>query len=141
MLRVTVELIPSYGGPRKKLAVAEIANVGGGARVGDYDARFYGGKPFEDYKGFGPGDLVCTGKVHGYERLTRNVFDLVALALQAAGFGTSEVRYTGRCEARCEGRNEAREPHACPFKSEIRNDDQTTCTCCKDCTHECAMDV
>lgn len=33
------------------------------------------------------------------------------------------------------------EPHTCPFKSDINGDDTTLCTCCKECTHQCAMDI
>ena len=50
----------------------------------------------------------------------------------------AELHLNCACE-RCEA-NEANEPHACPFKSEINNDD-TECTCCNECTHECAMDI
>lgn len=31
-------------------------------------------------------------------------------------------------------------PHACPFKREIHDDD-SLCTCCDACAHECAMDI
>lgn len=34
----------------------------------------------------------------------------------------------------------AKAPHACPFKQEI-NDDETLCTCCADCEHECMMEI
>jgi len=37
--------------------------------------------------------------------------------------------------------NELAEPHPCPFKSEIYDDEETMCTCCPDCAHECAMDI
>lgn len=37
--------------------------------------------------------------------------------------------------------NEAAELHPCPFREEIYDDDEFTCRCCDDCTHECAMDI
>lgn len=82
MIRVTVELLPAYGGPRKVLAVAEIANVGGTPYLGDYDARFYGGEPFCSYERLGPEHLVGTSKVNEYPRRTANVWSLVAKALR-----------------------------------------------------------
>ena len=42
------------------------------------------------------------------------------------------------CE-RC-GKNPASEPHPCPFQSDVYDND-TECTCCDECTHECAMDI
>lgn len=30
--------------------------------------------------------------------------------------------------------------HTCPFAMEIHNDDDQ-CNCCRDCEHECAMDI
>ncbi len=36
---------------------------------------------------------------------------------------------------------EAREPHPCPFKSDVRGDDTTLCRCCKECERECLMDI
>lgn len=41
---------------------------------------------------------------------------------------------------RC-GKNEATDPHTCPYKSEINDDDETLCTCCADCTTECAYEI
>lgn len=39
-------------------------------------------------------------------------------------------------------KNEDTEAHACPYQSEINdNDDENYCACCKDCEHECAMDI
>lgn len=43
------------------------------------------------------------------------------------------------CE-RCE-KGTKQPPHSCPFKAEINNDELSQCTCCKECMHECAMDV
>lgn len=83
MLRITVELVPSWGGPRKTIAVAEICNVGGDHETGVYDARFYGGEPFVDRDRFGPEDLVLTSKVYGHDRQHENVWRLVGKALKA----------------------------------------------------------
>lgn len=33
------------------------------------------------------------------------------------------------------------EPHTCPYKSDVNNDNETLCRCCGSCAHECAMDV
>lgn len=37
--------------------------------------------------------------------------------------------------------NLATEPHTCPYKSDVDNDNETLCTCCAHCEHECAMDI
>jgi hypothetical protein len=37
--------------------------------------------------------------------------------------------------------NEEADPHTCPFRAEINDDNETECSCCEDCTHECAMDI
>jgi len=39
------------------------------------------------------------------------------------------------------GINPATESHPCPYQQDINNDDAFECTCCEDCTHECAMDI
>ena len=31
--------------------------------------------------------------------------------------------------------------HPCPYKSDVHDDEETLCNCCKECTHECAEDV
>jgi hypothetical protein len=36
----------------------------------------------------------------------------------------------------CKG--EAQAPHTCPYLSEINDDEETLCTCCKYCEQECA---
>ena len=36
---------------------------------------------------------------------------------------------------------EAEEPHPCPLRSELGNDDETLCNCCDTCKYDCAMDV
>lgn len=47
---------------------------------------------------------------------------------------------TKKCE-RCKV-NDAEEPHACPYAQEIGGStDEEYCTCCADCTYECARDI
>lgn len=48
-----------------------------------------------------------------------------------------EPRLCAKCK-----QNPATEPHQCPYAAEIAgNEDPEYCTCCSDCTRECAMDV
>lgn len=49
------------------------------------------------------------------------------------------VRFLTMC-SRCEKHPQG-EAHPCPYLEEIRDDHVTTCDCCDECTHECAMDV
>ena len=44
-----------------------------------------------------------------------------------------------KCE-KCD-KNPASEPHPCPYAEEIDDDHTTLCTCCDECTEECAMDI
>lgn len=37
--------------------------------------------------------------------------------------------------------NPAQAAHPCPFREDILGDEDTQCTCCDDCAHECAMDI
>lgn len=39
------------------------------------------------------------------------------------------------------GKNPADSEHTCPFRSDVYNDNETMCSCCSDCRHECAMDI
>ncbi len=39
----------------------------------------------------------------------------------------------------CENARE--EPHACPFKVDVKNDESTLCRCCKECTYQCGRDI
>ena len=32
-------------------------------------------------------------------------------------------------------------PHACPYDSDVNDDASMACTCCKDCTSECADSI
>ena len=49
--------------------------------------------------------------------------------------------YAGTECSSCGNYNGSAELHACPYQSEINNDDSDCCNCCRDCEHECAMDV
>lgn len=35
----------------------------------------------------------------------------------------------------------AEEPHSCPYSEEINDDYEKQCNCCKQCRHECLMDI
>jgi hypothetical protein len=37
--------------------------------------------------------------------------------------------------------NEAEPEHTCPYASEIYDDEETLCTCCEQCSYQCAMDI
>ncbi len=41
----------------------------------------------------------------------------------------------------CKCGNTSEELHPCPYKQEMCEDENTLCNCCKDCQHECCMDV
>lgn len=35
----------------------------------------------------------------------------------------------------------SKEPHECPFQTEVNDDHAFKCTCCPDCKHECLWDT
>jgi len=37
--------------------------------------------------------------------------------------------------------NPAAEPHPCPYKKEINDDETTLCNCCEECKRECIDDI
>lgn len=41
----------------------------------------------------------------------------------------------------CERDAEFIEPHTCPFREDVNDDYEYTCTCCPYCTQECAEDI
>jgi len=41
----------------------------------------------------------------------------------------------------CDGKGIAEDSHTCPFAEEIRDDHDSECNCCKECTYQCAMDI
>jgi len=75
MIRVTVELVSAVQPSRSRiLGVAEIANVGGDARLGDYTVELVSGATKE---------LWRSGVVRGFPRLVRGPWDLLYCALAA----------------------------------------------------------
>lgn len=52
---------------------------------------------------------------------------------------TVQAAIASKCE-RC-GKEAGREPHSCPYKSEINDDSETLCTCCWDCQVECSDNI
>ena len=44
-------------------------------------------------------------------------------------------------EEPCKCGEEAAEEHTCPFASDVWGDDATLCTCCEECSYQCAMDI
>lgn len=48
-----------------------------------------------------------------------------------------DVMNDGMCKC---GKNPSTEPHQCPFQIEIYERDDL-CTCCSECTDDCAMDI
>lgn len=44
-------------------------------------------------------------------------------------------------EEKCDCGNDGEPLHICPLKEEIHGDDESLCNCCKDCEHECLMDI
>jgi hypothetical protein len=41
---------------------------------------------------------------------------------------------------KCSCGNDAEEEHTCPYAEELHGD-ETLCTCCYECQHQCAMDI
>lgn len=41
----------------------------------------------------------------------------------------------------CKCGKQGQEPHTCPYAVDIHDDSETTCNCCRNCSHECAMDI
>lgn len=48
----------------------------------------------------------------------------------------NDVELCKRCQ-----RNPASEPHTCPYGEEIGGDYESECTCCPECTKQCAYDI
>lgn len=47
----------------------------------------------------------------------------------------------GGCGGRSSCKNAPVEEHTCPYAEDINGDHETLCTCCEDCTRECADDI
>jgi hypothetical protein len=58
-----------------------------------------------------------------------------------AGWDAVFARKCGRGYSYACGNPASAEPHACPFKGEVHEDNTTLCNCCATCTRECADDV
>ena len=41
-------------------------------------------------------------------------------------------------DCQCE---ESYDEHTCPYREDIDGDSESLCTCCAECTNECAMDI
>ena len=41
----------------------------------------------------------------------------------------------------CKCGNLAKEMHTCPFRSDVNNDNEFLCNCCKECKYQSAMDI
>ena len=55
-------------------------------------------------------------------------------------YGPIKVIETVKCQS-C-GKNEGtNDLHSCPYNSDINNNDTPCCNCCKECCHQCAMDI
>lgn len=79
MLRVTLELLPFSGGPRKVLGGVDIGNVEEhGREVCSYRAKISGGSSTKDGENPGPSEVM----VRRYDRATPSVWTLVAEALR-----------------------------------------------------------
>jgi len=39
------------------------------------------------------------------------------------------------------GHNRKENEHTCPYAEEMNDDHESLCNCCRECTHECAMDI
>ena len=50
----------------------------------------------------------------------------------------TEISNCGGCRG-C--KNPPQEEHSCPYQADVNNDEEYQCTCCEDCTHECAMEI
>lgn len=44
-------------------------------------------------------------------------------------------------ENTCKCGGEGEEDHSCPYQEDINDDYETKCNCCRECRHECAMDI
>ena len=92
MLVVKVELHSAIDGRIETLGEMVIANDGTGTNTkGNYDSYVIrkGAKLYETMRRIYRGDAnpVRKGKVEGYSRISRPVWDLVALALKNMGYG------------------------------------------------------
>ena len=84
MIVVTVHLASAVTGDVTELARAYIDNTGGTAQLGNYRVRTLRGRSSE---AFAKGIVQRTGHVERHPRLREHVWNLVAKALVATGYG------------------------------------------------------
>lgn len=84
MIIVTVHLASAVTGETTELARAYIDNIGGTTQIGDYRVRTLRGRSTE---AFARGQVQREGRVEGHPRLREHVWNLVAKALAATGYG------------------------------------------------------
>ena len=86
MIVVRVELWSAITGKVTEIARAEICNVGGSAEIGDYETRSLRGR---SATAFAQRTIQRRGKVTGHRRKALHVWNLVAKALLAMGYGAN----------------------------------------------------
>lgn len=84
MIVVSVILMSAVDGSSQELARAYIDNIGGTTQIGNYRVRTLRGRSTED---FARNTVQREGKVEGHARLREHVWNLVAKALTATGYG------------------------------------------------------
>jgi len=45
------------------------------------------------------------------------------------------------CTSKRNCNNPDTEPHLCPYRQEVADDNETLCTCCSECEHECELEI
>ena len=86
MIVVKVELWSAITGAKKELARMHISNTGESPspKLGDYDGKTFVGRSTE---ALDRRNVSHLGKVRGYRRLDRHVWNLVGLMLKDMGYG------------------------------------------------------
>ena len=91
MLVVRVELWSAVDGSKQELARMVIDNTGGTPQLGNYRVRTLRGQSLSalDRAMIPPLSVTREGAVHAHPRLREHVWNLVAKALQAMRYGSS----------------------------------------------------
>lgn len=88
MIVVRVELHSAITGETTELARMIIHNVGGTAKVGDYECLTYRGRCRDELdRSMANATVTRKGKVEGHRRLDLHVWHLVGKALRSMGYG------------------------------------------------------
>lgn len=87
MIVVRVELHSAVTGVITELARAHISNAGGDMTQGDYEVNVLRGR---DKAALDKGTVQKFGKVLNHPRLREHVWNLVAKALKATGYGEKQ---------------------------------------------------